>query len=150
GGSFHIEIDNHDVTGTLAVSGGGWQAWKNVKAEKVTLQEGLHILKFVTNGGMNLNYITISESFLSSAGLLPDHQLLVYPNPSADGNFHFQLTQPGHLTIALVNGKVIYNQSLGSGTQQVDLSNFTKGVYLASLVTKSGISRCKLIYSGTR
>lgn len=148
GGSYHIEIDNKDVTGTLVVTGGGWQAWKNVKAEKIPLQEGLHILKLVTNGGMNLNYFTISESLSTSAVELTDNQLLVYPNPSVNGNFHFQLPESGHLTIASANGKIIYNQSLGSGTHQVDLSNFTKGVYLASLVTKSGISRCKLICSG--
>lgn len=150
GGSFHIEIDNKDVTGTIPVSGGGWQAWKNVVAEKVTMQEGLHILKLVTNGGMNLNYFTISESLSTSAVGLKNNQLLVYPNPSVNGNFHFQLPESGLLTISTVNGKIIYNQFHGSGTGVVDLSNYPKGIYLASLVTKSGISRCKLICSGIR
>lgn len=148
GGSFHIEIDNKDVTGTLTVSGGGWQAWKNVKAEKIPLQEGLHILKLVTGGGMNLNYFTINESLPTSAVELTGNQLLVYPNPSANGNFHIQLPESGRLTIASVNGKLIYNQFFDCGIWEVDLSNHPQGIYLASLVTKSGIFRCKLICSG--
>lgn len=145
GGSFHIEIDNTDVTGTLVVPGGGWQAWKNIKAEKIELQEGLHIFKLVTNGGMNLIGFAVNESFPLSVDKITTNQLSVFPNPSSDGKFHFQVPESGDLIIADTNGKVIYNQQMNNGTLMVDLSQKSKGIYFASFTTKTNTYRCKLI-----
>ncbi|HAH25990.1 MAG TPA: hypothetical protein DCL77_19890 [Prolixibacteraceae bacterium] len=145
GGSFHIEIDNTDVTGTLLVPGGGWQAWKNVTAASIDLQEGLHILKLATNGGMNLNAFTVSESFPLSVKGITDAPLSVFPNPSSDGKFHFQVPEPGDLIIADTSGKVIYHQKLSLKSPTVDLSQKTKGIYIASLTTKGNTYRCKLM-----
>ncbi len=46
GGSFHIEMDGANVTGTLtAPNTGGWQNWTNV-SKTVSLTAGQHIMRF--------------------------------------------------------------------------------------------------------
>jgi GH18 family chitinase len=62
--SFHIEIDDVDVTGLLQVPNtGDWQTWKSVKANNVTLKVGLARMKVVMDSGtFNLNHINISTS----------------------------------------------------------------------------------------
>ena len=61
GGTFRIEIDDIDVTGTLsAPDTNGYQNWTNVTKTGVVLAGGEHVLKFYTaTGGFNLNYIDI-------------------------------------------------------------------------------------------
>ena len=144
GGSFHIDIDNSDVTGTLNVSGGGWQVWKNVTAEKVSLQEGLHVLKFATDGGMNLNYIAVSESFSVKVSGITVSKISVYPNPSLDGKFNFLIPEPGNLIVTDINGKVIVSGYLKNTNSVIDLSGQSKGVYIGSYTSNDKVYRCKL------
>ena len=60
-GSFHIEVDGVNKTGTIAVPNtGGWQSWTNVTATGISLTGGNHTLKIVIDGSdFNLNYIDI-------------------------------------------------------------------------------------------
>jgi parallel beta-helix repeat protein len=46
GGTFHIELDGANITGTLtAPNTGGWQTWVNV-TKTVTLPAGQHVMRF--------------------------------------------------------------------------------------------------------
>jgi len=65
-GAFHLEMDNVDITGTLNVSTGGWQTWQTLKKSNVQLIQGVHILKFVTNGGMNIDKLIFTQSTLNA------------------------------------------------------------------------------------
>jgi hypothetical protein len=65
GGTFHIEVDGVDKTGTLTVPNtGAWEAWTTVSKAGVAIAAGAHILRLVldTNGatGMagNFNWFT--------------------------------------------------------------------------------------------
>jgi subtilisin family serine protease len=64
GGTFHIEVDGVDVTGSLTVpSTGGWQNWQTISTGGISLTAGPHVLRVVidTNGVSgwwgNLNYL---------------------------------------------------------------------------------------------
>jgi Carbohydrate binding module (family 6)/PLD-like domain len=66
GGTFHVEVNGTNVTGTLSIPNtGGWQTWTTVKKD-VTLAAGTQVWKvaFDTNGAGggvgNLNYIRVS------------------------------------------------------------------------------------------
>jgi N-acetylneuraminic acid mutarotase len=65
GGTFHIESDGVNVTGSMALSNtGGWQTWQTVTASNISLTAGQHILRLVfdtTNGGElgNVGYLDI-------------------------------------------------------------------------------------------
>jgi predicted Rdx family selenoprotein len=64
GGTFHIEVDGVNVTGTLAApNSGGWQTWTTLIVGNVPLEAGPHVMRVVfdTNGVTgfwgNLNYV---------------------------------------------------------------------------------------------
>lgn len=61
GGSFHIEFDGVNKTGTVPFSAtGGWQNWTTVTISGVTLSGGVQPMRFVSESpGYNLNYIKI-------------------------------------------------------------------------------------------
>ena len=54
GGTFHIEVDEVNATGTLAVPNtGGWQAWQPITTAGIALSAGSHVVRVVfdSNGG---------------------------------------------------------------------------------------------------
>ncbi|MEL6134268.1 MAG: carbohydrate-binding domain-containing protein, partial [Bacteroidota bacterium] len=71
-GSFYIEIDGVNVSGTMAVPNtGSWQTWQTLSLSDVTLSQGIHELYVrIVSGGFNLNYIegTIPTTTPPSSG----------------------------------------------------------------------------------
>lgn len=60
GGSFSIAVNNVDKTGTINVPNtGAWQTWQTVSKTGVSLNSGTQILRINSNGGFNINKITI-------------------------------------------------------------------------------------------
>ena len=61
GGSFHIEFDGVNKTGTVSFpSTGDWQAWTTVTISSVTLSGGVQPMRFVSESAdYNVNYIKI-------------------------------------------------------------------------------------------
>jgi len=57
GGSFRIEIDGVDKTGTLVVPNtGGYQMWQDVNKTSVSLTSGKHVMRFyIVSGGFNVS-----------------------------------------------------------------------------------------------
>ena len=75
----------------------------------------------------------------------------VYPNPSTDlFNIRFHSEEAQDLNIKIINiiGEVVYSESLqqfiGEYTKQVDLTNYTKGIYLIKITTNNAISNKKI------
>jgi hypothetical protein len=69
GGSFHVEVDGHDVTGPLTVvNTGGWQTWTSMTANGIPLTAGAHVVRLVFDtaapGGFvaNVNYMRWSAA----------------------------------------------------------------------------------------
>ncbi len=64
GGTFHLEVDGANVTGTLTVPNtGGWQAWATVTKTGVNLTAGQRTLRLVIdNVGGNFNSISFTTS----------------------------------------------------------------------------------------
>ena len=61
GGSFTISVGGVDKTGSIAVSNtGAWQTWQTVSKTNVALSAGTQILRIISNGGFNINKVTIS------------------------------------------------------------------------------------------
>ena len=60
-GAYHIEVDDVDVTGTIAVgTTGGWQSWED-RSSVVTLSAGQQVLKLVIDGAdMNINRLDVT------------------------------------------------------------------------------------------
>ena len=62
GGSFRVEVDGTDATGSIAVGAtGGWATWATVTKNGVNLSAGQHTLRvFMVAAGFNLNNLTFS------------------------------------------------------------------------------------------
>jgi hypothetical protein len=68
GGTFHLEANGADVTGTMSVPGtGGWQSWSTVTKTGVSLNAGIQVLKLVMDGAAgngavgNFNWIRVTK-----------------------------------------------------------------------------------------
>jgi hypothetical protein len=66
GGTFHLEVDGANVTGTIGVPNtGGWQTWQTITKSGISLTAGQHTLRLVFDGAgasglvANFNWITI-------------------------------------------------------------------------------------------
>jgi hypothetical protein len=64
GGSFRVEMDGTDVTGSIAVGAtGGWATWATVSKNGVNLSAGQHAMRvFVIAAGFNLNNLTFTSA----------------------------------------------------------------------------------------
>lgn len=78
GGEFHIEVDGVDVTGSIQVpSTGGWQNWLTIVGSDISLNAGIHGLRFVAdtqsptlNGIGNFNYFEIRAAPHTAPGIV--------------------------------------------------------------------------------
>ena len=70
GGSFRIEVDGFDITGSLTVPNtGAYQAWQNISKTSVVLSSGYHVIRFyIENGGFNISKLT----FVLEQASIPD------------------------------------------------------------------------------
>lgn len=58
-GTFHFEFGNGNKTSTVSVpDSGGWQEWKDAPAATISLPAGVHTMRFVSQGGFNINKFT--------------------------------------------------------------------------------------------
>ena len=80
------------------------------------------------------------------------NNLDVYPNPSRDiFNVSFTSEDVQNLDVRIINviGEVVYtdnlNKFVGEYTKQVNLSNYTKGVYFLEITTDNGVINKKII-----
>lgn len=68
GGTFHVEFDDSDKTGTLAIpTTGGWQTYQTVRKSGITLNAGQHVMRLKMDtaaaggGSGNFNYLQVSS-----------------------------------------------------------------------------------------
>lgn len=86
GGSFRLEIDGVDRTGTVQVPvTGGWQDWVDVDFT-ADIDAGPHVVRFVPlDGEFNINWFeatsVVATSAPSDAGRVAIERLESYPNP---------------------------------------------------------------------
>jgi Carbohydrate binding module (family 6)/Calcineurin-like phosphoesterase len=73
GGSFHLEVNNADVTGPLTVPNtGGWQTWTTIRKSGIALAAGAQTWRLVLDGNGatgavgNFNYVRVGSSTGSS------------------------------------------------------------------------------------
>jgi hypothetical protein len=66
GGTFHVEVDGVNKTGSIGVPGtGGWHSWRTVTRTGISLSAGTHVVRVVMdanagNGSVaNFNWFAI-------------------------------------------------------------------------------------------
>ena len=147
-GSYHLEIDDVNVTGVVsAPNTSGWNVWETVTSAQVYLTEGIHVFKWHTYGGMNLDKFIFSKSaqirVATGLELAEQPKVSVYPNPT-DGIFMIT-GQGGSYTIADIRGASILAGELSSTVNTIDISNYPSGMYFVIIKNGNDIHRSKLI-----
>lgn len=130
-------LDGETVPGTAYEEwgqGGGWYAYSDAS----------------NSWGLDLAHaifpVVCTSTGLSEV-LTPGNTLVVYPNPSASGNFNFIVPQHNIKDNVLVRvydmkGAVVFNQSIasnGNGIYQLSLPNADKGIYMLEVQTNNGV-----------
>ena len=96
---------------------------------------------------------TLNECQVDCEGLLVisenDQYFSIYPNPSSNiFNMEFFLESETEIIVTSLLGKQIYQetiQKLGNFNTQIDLSNYSKGIYNLVIKTADSISNHKLM-----
>ncbi len=76
GGSFHMEVDNVNVTGSISIPNtGGWQIWTTVTVNAISLSGGQHVLKVYTDvRGANYNWFSLTAAGSATSTPVPTFQ----------------------------------------------------------------------------
>jgi alpha-amylase len=75
---------------------------------------------------------------------LAENTFGIYPNPS-HGQLTINAPQKGQLTVYTLQGKMLLQKNLEKATENLDLSEFGKGIYLLSFEGKEGRSFRKIV-----
>jgi hypothetical protein len=89
--------------------------------------------------------IGVSELNPSSAGINSEN-IVIYPNPSNDGNVHIQGAHAGQFYLINAAGQLVQTIYLNSDNQYTyDLTNLADGMYVLSGQNAYGVVKKKII-----
>jgi endoglucanase len=153
-GSLTLKVDGVSV-GTVSVPAtGGYQNWTTVSLPAtVNLTAGNHIIQVLAgarSGGGNLSWISFSLT-AGRASATPDNAvddesaLRLAPNPFSDKVKAFGLTQPASVLIYDLSGKLVYSRENLRQDDDLDLSSFSKGVYVFKVRDGKHLRSLKLV-----
>jgi hypothetical protein len=158
-GAFHVELDGQNISGPINIPNtGDWQAWATVSVTTPALTTGAKVLRIVIDAAeFNLNWINFSTPALArktvatavagntvTAEAKGLSAINVWPNPASNIlSIQFKGEDARSiLRIYNISGQEVYQSRLnGSNQQQVDVSEWPKGVYIIS----AGNSRRKVV-----
>ncbi len=155
---YFLELNN-DITGQQ------WQ-WNNIAGEqtsktKFNLSSGDYFWRIRGACGENgTSWATIFTQpvYYTLGGERLDNEIVsdlnIYPNPSSNiFNLEFNINAETEILVTNVLGEQVHFvsiQSIGKYNTQIDLSNYTKGVYNLTIKTSDGISNHKLILQSNK
>jgi PKD repeat protein len=102
-------------------------------------QTGLFKVVVSNQFGCSISSPSINVSVLGINEVSYNDEVAVYPNPATGSvNVSFNLPQEGNYVVELTNvlGQTVYTEKLqlnGPFTKTIDVSNFSKGIYMLSL-----------------
>ncbi|MDO5971771.1 carbohydrate-binding protein [Flavivirga aquimarina] len=125
------------LLGTITFPGTGRStyatAYGNLDTSNVS---GTQDLYFVFSGGFNVNWFYLETESLSVSDNIKDDQISYYPNPVSNNvTVLIPTSKFSHYSIFDISGRVNKQGVITSEMQKmnIDLSNFSKGIYLISL-----------------
>ena len=90
-------------------------------------------------GASNMKSFCI-DSNLTVNELFFDNQILVYPNPaSTEITIDTKYLNPSKIEVMSIVGQSVYSTIEVSNLKKVDVSNFSKGMYLVKITSKAGV-----------
>ncbi len=132
GKTFHIEMDGNDVTGPISVPNtGGWQTWKTVTVNDVSLTAGKHIMRIVFDASyMNLNYVEFRDVITGNINSITS-EIKVFPNPFGDTGLAINVPEDFRYRITDLRGLEL-ESGIGTGNAMVG-NNLEPGAYVLTI-----------------
>lgn len=125
----------------------GFDATDNTSVTTLIDETGNHngtLINFALTGatsnwqsGSTVTTGNTCSAILSSSGFEAIANLKVYPNPS-NGIFTINSEEVLDIKVYDLIGKLIYSNKVNSGINQIDISNYSNGIYLLQYSTTSG------------
>lgn len=158
--NFTHAVINNIVNFTDASSNGISWAWDFGDGNTSNVQNpgsntysnlGTYIVTQIVSNGTCSDTVTyqITITTLSSAGLISEEDLEIYPNPNT-GNFTLQIGNEQGKKIDLklidISGREVYHIEVeDNSTHKIDMSHLPKGIYNLRLTTDTGSTDRKII-----
>jgi len=132
GRTFHVEMDNEDITGDIIVPNtGGWQNWETVTVPNIDLTSGKKVMRVVFDSDyMNLNWLEFKNTIVTDLESALIENTRVYPNPFTD-KIYCKIN--GEYTYQLLN---MEGMVLEDGTTLGEIhirKNYPKGAYILKI-----------------
>ena len=100
----------------------------------------IELLSTDANFGASFNQNFCIDSNLTVNELFFDNQILVYPNPaSTEITIDTKYLNPSKIEVMSIVGQSVYTTTEVSNLTKVDVSNFSKGMYLVKITSKAGV-----------
>ena len=136
---------------TFTVNGANTYSWSNASANSTIILSPTVTTTYAVTGTTTANSCTNQVTFTVNVskclGLqekVSDNKVLIYPNPNK-GIFTIELTQATELRIIDVSGQLIYKTKLPNGKTELNLSDFSRGLYFVELGNKCSGKTLKLV-----
>lgn len=157
--NFRITVNGQQIGATYNPASAatvGWNQYKvnlfqfrNATSLEIGFESLLNIEVYNYTDPMNeLDNIRVRRRIGTATGLEPDSpelQFQLFPNPTT-GSFTLVASGKGQqLQVLDLTGKLIKQQQLTTGKNQIELKDAAKGLYLVKLITPSGTGIKKLI-----
>ena len=139
GGSIELLVDGVTQGTTGVDATGGWQDYKTINTT-VSLSSGSHTIRLnAVKGGWNFNWFQLvldEVDVLSQEEFDKNNDIRMYPNPVSNNlTVHVPISKFSGYTVFDISGRVYQEGVITSNMQKlnIDLSDFSKGIYLISL-----------------
>ena len=132
-------------SGTLTASGANNYVWSTSATTSVivispTVTTNYSVTGTDANGCSNSASVTQSVSVCTGIQNLNNELTNVYPNPS-NGLITIEVLTPSNILILDVLGKNVYTKLLENGKHQINLSEFSKGLYLMKISSENNVNK---------
>jgi len=140
-GDFHLELDGKEITSTIkAPATGGWNNWKTITLENVSLLKGKYTMRFVMDSqGYNFNWMKfINRSSVGVNQTNAENHITIYPNPFKS-SLTIKLDEASSVSsveIFELTGKMISKTNFENGSEVILAKGLPKGIYFVKV--KSG------------
>jgi hypothetical protein len=128
---------------------GGDQQYKAFSFKDIYLQSGIQKLKvFIDKGGINIDYIEVRESVVTSAvDFLQPKVNFLYPNPANDKvSINVNTNAKMIVRIVSLHGQLVRLFKLSPENENViSISDLAKGIYIVWVISDGKIFKDKLI-----
>lgn len=86
------------------------------------------------------------QRYSSATGLNTDNitNIQVWPNPIQDV-FYISVKEPFHFTLSTTDGRLVITGQVGSGTERIDTSKLTSGIYLLTIESAGRAQYSRLV-----